>query len=412
MSIIKFEFSIPEVVQAVSRFHENRLRALESVAHEVRASLGNIFNQLLDTEMALFIGKADQFGNKRNGYLEKDYTLKGLGTIRIRVPRDREGNFKSIIIPKNERMDPQLKADMAILHLAGLSTRVISLVSKRLLGLNISKDLVTSSLDLISPKAIEWLTRPITETYWALYIDGTNFNIQRRGSTEKEPSLVVLGIDQHGYRSILAIEPGTKDNADSWRAVFASLKQRGLDFSKVQIGIMDGLPGLENAFREFFPKAVTARCWVHALKNVLAKTPARLRGAFKILTDKIMYAQSEKDARLAFEELKQTMGKDAQRAVGCLEKDIDSLLVHYRFEKSYWRTLRTTNPIERVNKELKRRIKSMGTVGEATLEAMLAFIALRLEVNWRRGKVNEKKLDNLKNMGENVIDFAFSTLSS
>ena len=67
---------------------------------------------------------------------------------------------------------------------------------------------------------------------------------------------------------------------------------------------MDGLPGLENAFKRFFPNAVTARCWVHALKNALSKTPVRLRGAFKILTDKIMYAQSEKDARLAFEELK------------------------------------------------------------------------------------------------------------
>ena len=412
MSVIKFEINIPEAVKAVSKFHENRKMALESLSQEIKQSIGKAFSRLLNTEMALFIGKAEQNGNKRNGYKEKDYTLKGVGTIRVNIPQDRKGQFESLIIPKNERMDPRLKEDMAILHLAGLSTRVISLISRRLLGLEIGKDMVTSSLDQISPRAINWLTRPLTDTYWALYIDGTNFNLQRRGSTEKEPSLVVLGINQDGYRSVLAIEPGTKDNVESWKAVFSELKRRGLDLSKVQIGIMDGLPGLENAFKEFFSNAVTARCWVHALKNTLTKTPARLRGAFKMLTDKIMYAPSEKDARLAFEELKQTMGKDAQRAVNCLAKDIDSLLVHYKFEKSYWRTLRTTNPIERVNRELKRRTKSMGTVGESTLEAMVAFIALRLEMNWRRGKVNEKKLENLKYIGENVIDFAFSTLNS
>jgi putative transposase len=303
-----------------------------------------------------------------------------------------------------------LKEDLAVLHLAGLSTRTLSLMSKRLLGIDISKDMVAPSLDLIADKAISWLTRPITDSYWALYVDGTNFNIQRRGTTEKEPSLVVLGIDEGGFRSILAIEPGSKENTESWRAVFASLKQRGLDATKVQIGVMDGLPGLEKTFLEAFPKAVTGRCWVHALKNAMAKTPARLRDAFKLLASKVMYSPSENDARKAFSILKESMNRDAQRAVQCLEKDLDSLLVHYKFENSYWRTLKTTNPIERVNRELKRRTKSMGTVGESTLEAVVAFTALRLEANWKTGKVNDKRFDNLKHMKKNPVELATSVL--
>jgi putative transposase len=266
------------------------------------------------------------------------------------------------------------------------------MMSRRLLGLEVSRQTVSNSLSEIQGKAVEWLTRPISGHYWALYIDGTNFKIQRRGSTEKEPSLVVLGVDERNRKSILAIEPGTKDNVDAWESVFAELIKRGLRSDDVRIGIMDGLPGLENLFKETFPKSVTARCWVHALRNALAKTPARLRGPFKLLAHKVMYASSEDQARQAFKTLKEAMGADAERAVHCLGKDLDSLVVHYRFEKPFWIALKTTNPIERINKEFKKRSRSMGTLGEGTLESLLAFTALRLEMGWKQVAIDSAGL--------------------
>ena len=204
-----------------------------------------------------------------------------------------------------------------------------------------------------------------------------------------------MGINENGYSSILAIEPGTNDNAECWRAVFVELKRRGLDGEAVRVGIMDGLPGLERVFVEEFTKAVTARCWVHALRNAMAKTPARLRDAFKLLVQKVMYAKSEEDARQAFVALKTAMQTDATRAVNCIEKDLDSLLVHYRFEQRYWSALKTTNAIERINKELKRRTKSMETLGELTLIAVVAFTALRLELGWRMHAVDSPVHGNL-----------------
>ena len=122
----------------------------------------------------------------------------------------------------------------------------------------------------------------------------------------------------------------------------------------------------------------------------------RLRVAFKEITDRIMYASSEDAARQTFLELKVAMGKDAERAVYCLEKDLDSLLVHYRFEKIFWRALKTTNPIERVNREFKRRTKSMDSLGERTLEILIAFTAIRLEFGWQTTPVNSARLDVLK----------------
>ena len=88
--------------------------------------------------------------------------------------------------------------------------------------------------------------------------------------------MVVVGLGRNNKQSILTIQPGQKDNAESWREVFADLKRRGLNAAAVQIGIMDGLPGLEKVFADSFPKSVTARCWVHALKNAMSKVPARL----------------------------------------------------------------------------------------------------------------------------------------
>lgn len=404
MGIIKIEIKIPELVKAVETFRENRMNALEHITKEIKESVSELFNQLLHTEMELHLGAADQVGNKRNGYEEREYALKGVGCVRMRMPVDRKRNFKSKIILPREQIDPRLKEDIAVLHLAGISNRVLAMISKRVLGVKVSTDTVTKSLASIEEKALAWLERPITKKYWALFVDGTNFKIQRRGSTEKEPTLVVLGIDNENCLSILSMQPGHKDSAECWREIFKDLIARGLDPQGVQIGVMDGLSGLESAFHEAFTQAVTARCWVHSLRNALAKTPKRLQEAFKLLAHKIMYAESETAAREAFKSLKLSMGNDAERAVRCLEKDLDSLLTHYRFEKKLWRTLRTTNPIERINKELKRRTKSMETVGEKTLSVVLAFVAMRLEYHWQRFSVDKFPSPELTVKNQNKIE--------
>lgn len=412
MGIVKVEIKVAELTKVLEHFRDNRLNTLELLGQEVKQSVSNLFNQLLNAEMTLFLGEADQQGNKRNGYEDREYALKGVGCLRLRVPVDRKRKFASAVIPTREQLDPRLKEDLAVLHLAGISTRTMAMISKRILGIEVSKQTVTNSLGMIEDKALKWLERPIDKEFWALFIDGTNFRIQRRGSTEKEPSLVVIGLSNDNRMSILTIQPGLKDDADSWEEVFSDLIKRGLKTKAVRIGVMDGLPGLEKRFKETFTNAVTGRCWVHALKNAFAKTPERLREAFQILTGKVMYASSENAARVAFKELKLAMGADGQRAVNCLEKDLESLLVHYRFEKSLWRSLRTTNPIERVNKELKRRTKSMESIGENTLMVLLAFTAMRLEYNWQKIPVDSVLLENLKYAKNkvNVIESAMGSM--
>ncbi len=415
--LVRIDVNLPKVRQALQSFANDRRQALVRFSNEVRDAVADGVNQLLNAEMSIFLGQPGQETNKRNGYRSRDYTLKGVGTLRVHVPRDRDGEFSSVVIPQHERLDPRLREDMAMLHLAGVSNRTLAMMSRRVLGLDVSKDTISSSLSLVKDAANQWLTRPIHEEHWALYIDGTNFKIQRRGSTEREPSLVVLGVTDSNYRSVLAIEPGHRDNVESWRAVFRSLKSRGLNGSRIRIGVMDGLPGLEKLFLEEFPSAVTQRCWLHAKRNAMAKAPARLRDAFRVLLEKVMYATSENSARVALDQLRQSMGTDAKRAVDCIVKDIDSLIRHYQFEQRFWVALRTTNPIERLNKEFKRRTKTMETLGEETLMAVVTFTAIRMEMGWRRTPIDSKAMWNLKPLKErkeleaNDVENAFEKMS-
>lgn len=412
MGIIKVEINLSELKETFSNLAKQRHQLFEKLTVELKDVASTTVNELLSAEMTVFLGKEDQKDNKRNGYKVRSYALKGIGGIELRMPQDRKGRFESAVIPKNKKIDPRLKEDLAVLHLAGISKRTMEMISKRILGIEVSRETVSGSLVLIEEKALAWLVRPVTKKYWALYIDGTNFRIQRRGSTEKEIALAVLGVDENNRKSILAIEPGTKENKASWEAVFSSLVERGLDVNAVRIGIMDGLPGLEDAFQARFPKAVTARCWVHAMKNAVNKCPERLVEPFKILAAKAMYASSEDGARKAFQELKIAMAKDAERAVYTLEKDLEALLAHYKFERQFWIPLKTTNPIERINKEFKRRAKTMESMGEKTRDVLLAFTALRLEMNWNKMPINSKSLEKIPSIRDkfNPIEDAVVTL--
>jgi len=128
MGMIKIELNFAEITDTIQNFKTHRIRTLESLAADIKSSVGSAFNQLLKTEMTLFLGNPEQSDNKKNGYKERDYILKGIGCLRIRMPIDRKRRFTSSIIPPREQIDPRLREDMAVLHLAGISTRTLAMI--------------------------------------------------------------------------------------------------------------------------------------------------------------------------------------------------------------------------------------------------------------------------------------------
>lgn len=394
--LMKLVVRIADVVALVKRFEESPAQAMREVVGHAREAVRRTLEQVMDAEVSLFLGRPEERENKRNGYVKRTFGIKGVGTVSLRVPRDRKGRYSSNVVPASRRYDEATEKDVALLNLAGLSTRMLAQVSREVLGVRVSAQEVSSSMRQLVPAAKRFLDRPLGERRWMyLYVDGTNFHV-RRTTVGREPTLVVLGVDENGRKSVLSMIQGDRDNRRAWEAVFADLKARGLDPSCVRLGIMDGLPGLEDAFAEAFPLAKTARCWVHKARNTMPRVPRRYQAAFQVDWDAVQYADNRAAAHTAFIALEARWAKDAADAVACMKKDLPALLVHYEFAPDHWEALRTTNPIERVNKEFKRRSRAMETVGPEGLKVLLAFTALRLEFGWAQTPITSGKLRKLR----------------
>ena len=195
---------------------------------------------------------------------------------------------------------------------------------------------------------------------------------------------MVIGVTESGYRTVLGLQSGDKESATSWREMFKDLKKRGLYASRVQLGIMDGLPGLERVFKEEFAMAKVQRCQVHVARNVLAKVPKKLKKKVADQVRSIFYASTKSKATEFFESFKAKQENELPSAVKCLETSLESCLTYLQFPEEEWICLRTTNVIERVNKEFKRRTKPMEILaGERSCYTLLTFVCLKMELHWR-----------------------------
>lgn len=394
-SIMKIAIKIRDVSALVVQFEASPVEAMREVVTQVREAVAATLEQVMDAEIDLFLGRQVGTGNKRNGYVTRRFGIKGVGILEVRVPRDRAGRFESKVVPASRRYDEATEKDLALLHLAGISTRMLAMMSHRVLGIKVSSSEVSESLRTVIPGAMRFLERPLDDRAFVyLYVDGTNFRV-RRTTVGLEPTLVVVGVDEKGHKSLLAMVQGDKDSRGAWEMVFAQLKERGLNGAAVKLGIMDGLRGLGEAFQEAFPNAKVARCWVHKARNVFPMVPKRYQADFKAAWDAIQYAENREAALGAVVALRERWGAHCADAVTKFERDLDALLVHYDFPREHWDALRTTNPIERVNKEFKRRSKSMETMGPNGLKALLAFTALRLEFGWAITPITSPKLNGL-----------------
>jgi len=245
----------------------------------------------------------------------------------------------------------------------------------------------------------QWRERDLSsERIKYLFVDGVCFKMRVGASVENVPVLVAIGVNESGQRLVLGLQAGDKESATCWREFFKDLKRRGLDGQKVQLGIMDGLPGLEKVFTEEFRNAKIQRCQVHVARNVLAKVPMRLKQLVADDIRTIFYASSKKKAMKYFNQFRQRWAEEVPSAVKCLERSIENCLTFFHYPREEWICLRTTNIIERLNKEFKRRTKPMEIVTcEHACYTLIAFICLKMELHWRTFPMG-KRVSNLPSL--------------
>ena len=396
---MKIEISVPEVVNVFKEIQNQPQKIFEMVRLEVRELVGHYLTDLMNAELTHFLGREPyerkgESPNYRNGSYDRGFTLKGIGEVAVKVPRDRKGDYQTQVIPRSQQYEDEIGKDLCVLFLGGVSTRTLAIMSQRLIGRKLSHTEISEANKELIDAVEKWRTRDLSaEPIKYIFVDGVNFDMRMGDSIEKVPVLVAIGVTEAGTRLVLGLQAGDKESAGSWREFFKDLKNRGLDSSKVSLGIMDGLPGLGTVFKEEFPKAKVQRCQVHVARNVLAKVPQKFKQAVADDMRSIFYASSKEKAAELFVQFKSKWESQLSSAVKCLESSIDACLTFFNFPEDEWISLRTTNIIERLNKEFRRRTKPMEIVaGEKSCYTLLAFIALKMELHWRSnplGKVRK-----------------------
>jgi putative transposase len=394
---MKVEMSVPEVVSLFKEIQQQPEKLFEMIRVDVRDTVGQYLSKLMETELTHFLGREpyerreQEDPNHRNGSYDRNFTLKGIGPVEVEMPRDRKGEFKTKVIARSKRYEDDLRQDLCLMFLTGVSTRSLSMISSRLIGRKLSATEVSNANKEMIEAVEQWRSRDLSgEPMKYLFVDGVCFSMRIDGSIETVSVLVVIGITEGGQKLVLALQSGDKESASSWRELFADLKRRGLNGQSILLGVMDGLPGLERIFKEEFPRAKVQRCQVHVARNVLAKVPRKLKQAVADGMRNIFYASTKEKAKEFFFEFKQRWEKELPSAVKCLENALEACLTFFNFPEEEWISLRTTNIIERLNKEFKRRTKPMEIIaGEQACYNLLAFICLKMELHWRSNPVGK-----------------------
>jgi len=370
---------------------------------EIRENVGQYLSKVMEMELTHFLGReryerGQGEVNHRNGSYGHNFALKGIGEVQVEVPGDRNGAFKTKVIPRSKRYEDEIREDLSFMFLTGVSTRSLSMISQRLIGRKGSPSEVSNANSELIEAVEKWRSRDLSEEpIKYIFLDGVNFDMRVDGSIEKVPVLVAIGVTEEGQKRVLGFQSGDKESAPTWREFLKDLKRRGLDSALVVLGVMDGLPGLEKVFREEFPRAKVQRCQVHVARNVLAKVPRKLKKAVADDLRSIFYAYSKGKALEFFNTFKDKWQRELPSAVKCLENSIEACLAFFMCPaEEEWISLRTTNIIERLNKEFKGRTKPMEIVaGENACYMLLAFISLKMELQWRSnplGKVRNSAL--------------------
>ena len=356
----------------------------ESVKSElkelVRNSVEETLNELLNKEAEELTSAAKyERTEARQGYRSGHYSRKlttTSGEVRLEVPKLKGVPFETAIIERYRRRESSVEEALIEIYLAGVSVRRVEDISKALWGSCVSASTISDLNQKAYVHIEEWRNRKLSGKYPYVYVDGIYLKRNWGGEFENVSILVAIGVDEDGYREIIGAAEGMKEDAESWKYFLIWLEERGLD--GVKLIVADKCLGMCNAVAEVFPDAKYQRCTVHFYRNIFSVTPRKhMREVTRMLN--AIHAQESKEAarkktRDVVEKLRSMRLNEAAKKV---EDSIEETLTYMDFPSQHWLKIRTNNVIERVNREIRRRTRVVGTFSDGKSALMLVCARLR-----------------------------------
>jgi transposase-like protein len=346
----------------------------------VRGTVEETLNALLDAEAdrlcnAQRYERTEARRDTRAGHYERGLQTKA-GEVTLKVPKLRRQTFETAIIERYRRRETSVEEALIEMYLAGVSVRRVEDITEALWGTRVSPSTVSELNKKIYETIDAWRNRPIEGEHPYVYLDGIVMKRSWAGEVRNVSLLVAIAVNSEGYREILGIVEGAKEDKAGWSGFLKHLKERGL--CGVQLIVSDACMGLAEAAAEFFPDAAWQRCVVHFYRNVFSHVP---RPKMREVAAMLKAIHAAEDVQAAREKARQVVEKlRAQRLTRAAElvaASVEETFAYYRFPEEHWRRIRTNNPLERILREIRRRTRVVGSFPDGQSALNLAAARLR-----------------------------------
>jgi len=382
----KEDSSVLGILQASSLSGDDPLKGL----------LRHTIQQLLEEELTAFLNAEpyDRTENRRgyrNGYKPRTLTTR-VGRLELMVPKDREGRFSTELFEKYQRSEKALVQTIAEMYVHGVSTRKVKKITESLCGLEISKSQVSTLTKGLEAEIQQWRMRPLSKRYPYVVVDARGERIRRDGAIIPQSVLLVVGIDSEGYRETLGVWCADSESEASWSAVFRELKERGLN--GVSYVVSDDHTGLTNAIHRHFQGAVWQRCQVHFIRNALAKVAKKDRERILAHLREITGSSSLESARKRLREAVDVLTNTHPKVAELLDGHGEEMLAVYALPEQHRKRMKSTNMLERFNRELKRRTRVICVFpNEPSCVRLVSALAIEQNEEWMERKYLNMEMD-------------------
>ena len=381
----------------VIRIDEGKVR--QHVEEVVRSSVEETLNGLLEAEADELCGakryeRSPERLDTRSGHYERRLATKA-GEVMLKVPRLRSLPFETQIIERYKRREASVEEAMIEVYLAGVSVRRVEDITEALWGTRVSPSTVSELNQKIYVHIDAWRNRRIEREHPYVFLDGIWLKRAWGGEVENVAVLVAIAVATDGYREILGVCEGTKEDKESWRNFLRHLKQRGL--RGVRLVVSDKCLGLVEALGEFYPEAKWQRCMVHWYRNVFTEVPkAKVKAVAAML--KAIHAQEDRQAALrkAEDVVEKLEAMKLTKAAKVVREGVEETLSYMAFPTEHWRQIRTNNPLERIMREIRRRTRVVGAFPDGRSALMLVAARLRHIAGTRWGTKRYLDMERLR----------------
>ena len=346
----------------------------------VRDTVEETLNSLLDAEADRLCGaekyeRTDARKDTRAGHYKRNLDTSA-GRVELKMPKLRNLPFETAIVERYKRREASVEESLIEMYLAGGSVRRVEDITEALWGTKVSSGTVSNLNKQIYEKIEAWRNRPIKEYYPYVYLDGIVLKRSWAGEVRNVSVLVAIGVSESGYREIIGVAEGAKEDKAGWSDFLKFLKSRGL--KDVKLIISDKCMGLVESICEYFPESRWQRCVVHYYRNVFSVVPrGKMREVAAML--KAIHAQEDRDEALKkasyvakkLEDMK--LHKASKKVSECIHETLEYMF----FPEQHWQRIKTNNPLERIMREIRRRTRVVGNFPDGNSALMLVSARLR-----------------------------------